>query len=551
MFNKGFAGINWAHPLNRNLVSWWLVNPYGHPSYKGGNTLRDLCGRNNGTLNNSPTWQGSRNRVGGQGSLSFNASLTQSVSVPTIAAASATISCWVRYNDAGTNYMFINKQPVNTEFNLFLQGGLLNVRGGSSVAAPYTAPPAFIWHHLCGTIGTGAGGGGGSAQLLLYINGLAVAGEGGGDQPTNGSGTIDIGRYGDGVGGYGYYLDGEMDDIRIYSRVLSAAEVYQLYILSKQNYQGLLNKYRQKIVYSIPTPIPTTGLLLPQTKLNAGSPVNKYNPLNRNLVNWWLVSPLNHPSYKGGSRLLDLCGRNHGTLINGVTWQGSSGRQGGRGSLLFDGVDDYVEMPLVNSGESYKPTGAMTISGWFLGRGAVGGSPNDLIIAGFGTMDEVGQRGYWLASSGSAGTYFHIASDAVTIIGTDDSGSPGHNSTVWTHYTGVYVPSVSLTLYRNGLQIAQNTSSIPATQYQGNGIPLRIGARLSNSTYWVGNQDNIQVYSRALSSTEVWNLYNLSRQNYQGLLNTYKTPIVNFSSNYIVNRSLVFNKQAIIQASFF
>lgn len=41
--------VNWDCPLNRGLVSWWAILP---DTNRGSVTLRDLCGRNHGTLTN-------------------------------------------------------------------------------------------------------------------------------------------------------------------------------------------------------------------------------------------------------------------------------------------------------------------------------------------------------------------------------------------------------------------------------------------------------------------------------------------------------------------
>src|SRR5688572_2591053 len=63
--------VNRASPLNRGLVSWYMVLP--NRIGGGGNTLRDLCRRNHGTLTNGPTWSGSR-APGAFGSISLDGS---------------------------------------------------------------------------------------------------------------------------------------------------------------------------------------------------------------------------------------------------------------------------------------------------------------------------------------------------------------------------------------------------------------------------------------------------------------------------------------------
>lgn len=70
-----------------------------------------------------------------------------------------------------------------------------------------------------------------------------------------------------------------------------------------------------------------------------GQPISA-NPLNRGLVGRWKVVPW----YFGGPRLINLAGKDHGTLTAGTAW-----RAGGEyGQLFFDGSDDYVDMPSVS-----------------------------------------------------------------------------------------------------------------------------------------------------------------------------------------------------------
>lgn len=74
------------------------------------------------------------------------------------------------------------------------------------------------WTHVVGTIS--------GNQLIMYINGVSV------DSCTN-SGAVganpigEIGRYN---ASYGQYFQGQIDDVRIYNRALTAQEVRELYI---------------------------------------------------------------------------------------------------------------------------------------------------------------------------------------------------------------------------------------------------------------------------------------------------------------------------------
>lgn len=93
-----------------------------------------------------------------------------------------------------------------------------------------------------------------------------------------------------------------------------------------------------------------------------GDAVNRRHPLNRGIVGWWPGLP----GMSGGPRLLDIDGRNHGTLTNGPTWVPGAD---GFGALSFDGSDDEVAFAAIPGGERFPPnaTGLYTaaLSFWW------------------------------------------------------------------------------------------------------------------------------------------------------------------------------------------
>ena len=100
---------------------------------------------------------------------------------------------------------------------------------------------------------------------------------------------------------------------------------------------------------------------LNQHTLNLGRPANLAHPLLRGCVAWW--QSLRGP-YFGGPKLIDLIGAskgsraNDGTLTSGPTWKGAEGRQGGFGSLSFDGSTNEVNVTALAGG----PTATTTAS---------------------------------------------------------------------------------------------------------------------------------------------------------------------------------------------
>lgn len=66
----------------------------------------------------------------------------------------------------------------------------------------------------------------GNTTATVYIDGTQ-AGTGTVEALGNGSGVLNVGRYGSSGGGY--YFNGKIDDVRVYNRALSASEVTRLY----------------------------------------------------------------------------------------------------------------------------------------------------------------------------------------------------------------------------------------------------------------------------------------------------------------------------------
>jgi hypothetical protein len=84
----------------------------------------------------------------------------------------------------------------------------------------------------------------------------------------------------------------------------------------------------------------------------------------------------------------------------------------------------------------------------------------------------------------------------------------------------VYVPSVSLTLYINGIQDAQQTISIPASLFNATARPTEGAFHDTDAVAnYVGNVDDCSLWNRALSAREAWQSYQASRTGYKNELN--------------------------------
>lgn len=240
----------------------------------------------------------------------------------------------------------------------------------------------------------------------------------------------------------------------------------------------------------------TAGLL----KLDSGmfvnmlSPVDRLHPLNRGLVARWQALP----GLTGGRRLIDLVnpgphGR-HGTLTNmdpATDWVGTS-RPGGYGALDFDGSDDRVAVADVPVNGDFTLITSVNIDSLAVSTRMIGSSTNYL-----------------------------MAWNATTIFFRPDGGSAssaGHNFAVneWTN----------ITLRRSGttLEWFSNGSSLGTATDSRNGTFSSIGADTGGVSPFPGQADDIRLYNRALSASEVRDIYHTSQLQFDPTLNWIRQP---------------------------
>ena len=201
-------------------------------------------------------------------------------------------------------------------------------------------------------------------------------------------------------------------------------------------------------------------------------------------------------SYPGtGTTWRDLSGNsNNGTLTNGPTFN-----SGNLGSIVFDGVDDYV---LCSKQNALVNVTQFTIGAWMKRN-----LSNSVVIIGqIETLSNDVSFELW--SDGNA--YFEVGN------GTNGYGYIANTSTNWQYLMMVFngtggINSDRLKAYINGtLQTLTYSGTIPSSTGTVN-TNLNIGAYITNSNYSNGNISAVQIYNRALSSTEITQNYNATK----------------------------------------
>jgi len=342
-------------------------------------------------------------------------------------------------------------------------------------SGPYTQPSLSspyklnAWNHIVVTHTRTVG----SSSLKVYFNGTQVSGTTISPTASPNTSTSPFTIGGSRVGGANLFFPGRVSQVQIYNRELSAGEI-------NQNYRAGLARYA-------PPSLIYTGLSL---FLDAGSSA----------------------SYPGsGTTWFDISGNgNNGTLTNGPAFSPLN-----QGTFTFDRADDYCIIPfstILND---------CTISLWFKATSTAfyqypfsfGNGSNTSFAFHLDMNDpDLGATGqtmwaYW----NSGGTPYSVLSR---------SGTYGdYNDSTWRNYVFVRNTSDALVTrhYMNGVERTTGVTraSTQTTQFgNGAGYNINIGRFHAGGNLFGGNIAVVQVYNRALQSSEISQNFNALRQRY-------------------------------------
>jgi hypothetical protein len=144
-------------------------------------------------------------------------------------------------------------------------------------------------------------------------------------------------------------------------------------------------------------------------------------------------------------------------------------------SIELDGIDAYVDC---GTGASLQITGSLTISAWVKTT-----DTNYIGIYGKGNSVALSDVYFRMQNTGVIRVFLNNTSVNVT-------GTTAINDGNWHHVMFVYVPSTSMTIYVDGSQDAQNTTSIPSA-INSNYSSVYIG----QFQRWLGKIDEVAVWN--------------------------------------------------------
>jgi len=214
------------------------------------------------------------------------------------------------------------------------------------------------------------------------------------------------------------------------------------------------------------------------------------------LVGWWQA--------EGNGA--DSANTNAATLQNGVTFAAGKAGQG----FSFDGVDDLISLPATANGAlNVGLSNGLTIECWI--NPADVQSPRPLVEWNQGGSFPLGVH-LWISEIGSgpgAGCIYVNLMDTAGAEHKFASAAGIVSTNVFQHVAVTYDKASGLaTLFHNGMVVASQNVGMFTPQ---TALPLYFGHRADTAAfdpgYFVGRMDEIGIYNRALSTAEIEGIF--------------------------------------------
>jgi parallel beta-helix repeat protein len=427
------GAYEYINAVSTGPVGYWALDE------NTGTTTADASGNgNNGTLQNGVAWTAPGKA--GAAALTFdgtNDRVLISTSSSLEATTAMSIGGWFNHASTGgsgtsgvtkaQNYRLTAQEAnaASSHWQFFFTDSNGTIRSITTTNA-YSND---VWHYVMGTYD--------GTQLKIYVDGVSAA------PPVNFTGAIKVSTASVFLGlrdATAYYA-GQMDEIRIYNRALSASEVAAL-----------------------------------------------ANPTDPSLVGYWKLDE------NTGTTTADASGNgNDGTLVNGVAWTAPG--KVGAADLSFDGTNDRVLIP---TSSELEASTALSIGGWF----------NHSSTGGAGTSGVTKAQNYRLtaqeANAANSHWQFFFTDSNGTIRSITTTNA--YSNDAWHYVMGTYDGS-QLKIYVDGASAATPVSFTGTIKTSAADVFL--GLR-DASAYYKGQMDEIRIYNRGLSSSEVAALYSAS-----------------------------------------
>ena len=514
-------------PLDAGLVGYWALDE------TGGSTARDETGSHDGTLSNGPAWSPDEGQVGG--ALLFDGS-DDYVDIGGIdigGSSGMTLAFWFKADDFGVHdARFVSKATGDQEQDHYWMVSTINETalrfrlktGGTTTTliSSGNVIRAGTWYHVAAVYD--------GSQMQIVLDGAVIA-------STQKSGTVGtnvnvhaaLGNQPAGSGNRAF--DGLLDDVRVYNRALTLRSIQALSDAGGQEIPIAPSIYPAGGTYTGPVEV-TLSLPTSQDQLALvedieirytldGSVPSSTSPLYDAAIPIDVTTTLNARSFNGsvnasttssatftieeetdllaywmldettGTTAADETGTHDGQVMNGASWKPDQGVRGG--ALLFDGIDDYVDL----GGVDITSTEGATIAFWF---NADDFDVHDarFISKATGVQE---QDHYWMVSTMNGSSLrFRLKTGGVvsTLVSSQNVIRPGQ----WYHVAATYDGS-AMRIFLDGTEVASRAKTGPIDTNGG------IDAAVGNQPEGRGNRpfdghlDEIRMYGRALDALEI------------------------------------------------
>lgn len=174
----------------------------------------------------------------------------------------------------------------------------------------------------------------------------------------------------------------------------------------------------------------------------------------------------------------------------------------------LDGAGDYIDL---SNTTDFRMSTPKTITGWF--KTSASGTRQMIIQKG---DDVIGFE--WVVEISPAGklqAHFEVGTSGATVFNKESTAALNDGN--WHHFAVIYLTNPAaenILLYVDGVEQTTASGDQRATlNYGTNNAKTTIGARSAESVpnlFFNGQIDEIQIYNRALSLTEIQSIYNAS-----------------------------------------
>ena len=221
-----------------------------------------------------------------------------------------------------------------------------------------------------------------------------------------------------------------------------------------------------------------------QIKPNLGVPINWSNPLSKGLVGCWLMNE------GGGNIIADLSGNGrNGSVVNALWSPGKYGT-----TLAFDDSGDYVDLGRA-SWVDYLPEISIVASVKNNNVSKVG--TNDYIVDKWTNWNC-----FYLAWDATEKFHFEVRTNTAGGVSVQSSVRDG---TIQHHLAGTY-DGANIRLYVNGELDGGPKAQTGTVRSAVNNLYISSSVN-SATTSWDGIIDYVFIYNRALSASEIAELY--------------------------------------------